>query len=82
VKKVVASFNPKSFLAKVGEGKAISKFGKNQIVFSQGDVAGAARLNQQLGGTFGTTLKHILLEIASCHSASQDICLNVDDAST
>src|ERR1700692_450669 len=32
-------FDPKSFLAKVGEGKAILKFKKNQIVFAQGDVA-------------------------------------------
>jgi CRP/FNR family transcriptional regulator, cyclic AMP receptor protein len=32
-------FDPKSFLAKVGEGKVISKFKKNQIVFAQGDVA-------------------------------------------
>lgn len=33
------SFDPKDFLAKVGEGKAILKFDKNQIVFAQGDVA-------------------------------------------
>ena len=32
-------FDPKSFLAKVGEGKAILKFKKNQIVFAQRDVA-------------------------------------------
>jgi hypothetical protein len=32
-------FDPKSFLAKVGEGKVILKFKKNQIVFAQGDVA-------------------------------------------
>jgi CRP/FNR family transcriptional regulator, cyclic AMP receptor protein len=32
-------FDPKSFLAKVGEGKAILKFKKNQIIFAQGDVA-------------------------------------------
>ena len=34
-------FNPKSFLAKVGEGRSIDRFGKNKIVFSQGDPANA-----------------------------------------
>jgi CRP-like cAMP-binding protein len=33
------SFDPKDFLAKVGEGKAILKFDSNQTVFAQGDVA-------------------------------------------
>src|SRR5882762_1498567 len=33
------AFNPKSFLAKVGEGRSIDRFGKDQIVFSQGDLA-------------------------------------------
>jgi CRP/FNR family transcriptional regulator, cyclic AMP receptor protein len=32
-------FNPKVFLAKVGTGKKISKFRKDQIVFAQGDGA-------------------------------------------
>jgi CRP/FNR family transcriptional regulator, cyclic AMP receptor protein len=32
-------FDPKDFLAKVGEGKALLKFDRNQIVFAQGDVA-------------------------------------------
>jgi CRP/FNR family cyclic AMP-dependent transcriptional regulator len=36
-----AAFDPKIFLAKVGDGKTISKYQKNQIVFSQGDVADA-----------------------------------------
>lgn len=35
------SFNPKSFLAKVGAGKAILKFSKGDVVFSQGDPADA-----------------------------------------
>jgi CRP-like cAMP-binding protein len=34
-------FNPKSFLAKVGEGRSIDRYGKDQIVFSQGDPADA-----------------------------------------
>jgi CRP/FNR family transcriptional regulator, cyclic AMP receptor protein len=34
-------FDPKSFLAKVGEGRSISKYRKNQTVFSQGDLAEA-----------------------------------------
>ena len=33
------SFDPTAFLAKVGEGKTIAKFSKNEIIFSQGDVA-------------------------------------------
>ena len=32
-------FDPKLFLAEVGEGKTILKFDKNQIVFAQGDLA-------------------------------------------
>jgi CRP-like cAMP-binding protein len=35
------AFNPKSFLAKVGEGRSIGKYGKDQIVFSQGEPADA-----------------------------------------
>jgi len=34
-------FDPKAFLAKVGAGKSISKLGKGQNVFVQGDVADA-----------------------------------------
>src|ERR1700692_1150763 len=33
------TFDPKDFLAKVGTGKAILNFRKNQHVFEQGDVA-------------------------------------------
>ena len=33
------TFDPKTFLAKVGTGKTILKFRKNQHVFEQGDVA-------------------------------------------
>lgn len=32
-------FDPQHFLAKVGVGKAISKYKKDQIVFSQGEMA-------------------------------------------
>ena len=35
------SFDPKSFLAKVGEGRSIGEYRKDQIVFSQGDPADA-----------------------------------------
>jgi len=41
VKPAKDSFDPKTFLAKVGAGKSISKFGKGQNVFVQGDVADA-----------------------------------------
>ena len=33
------AFDPKAFLAKVGEGKAIVEYLKDQVVFAQGDVA-------------------------------------------
>ena len=36
-----ASFKPKSFLAKVGEGRSIHAYPEAQIVFSQGDSADA-----------------------------------------
>jgi CRP/FNR family transcriptional regulator, cyclic AMP receptor protein len=35
------SFNPKTFLAKVGEGRRIDRYRKDQIVFSQGEPADA-----------------------------------------
>src|SRR6202041_645009 len=34
-----ASFDPKVFLAKVGEGKTIVEYRREQIVFAQGDMA-------------------------------------------
>src|SRR2546430_6141263 len=46
-KRSKASFDPKEFLAKVGEGKTISKYRKDQIVFSQGEVADAVFYIQQ-----------------------------------
>ena len=46
-KRVKASFDPKTFLAKVGEGKTISKYRKDQIVFSQGQIADAVFYIQQ-----------------------------------
>src|SRR3984957_4403018 len=46
-KRVKASFDPKKFLAKVGEGKTIAKYRKDQIVFSQGEVADAVFYIQQ-----------------------------------
>jgi hypothetical protein len=35
------SFDPKAFLARVGEGKTIATYRKDQIVFSQGEIADA-----------------------------------------
>jgi hypothetical protein len=32
-------FDPKLFLAKTGKGRSIGKYRKNQVIFSQGDVA-------------------------------------------
>src|SRR5438445_9961324 len=41
------SFDPKVFLAKVGEGKTIYKYRKDQVIFSQGQVADAVFYIQQ-----------------------------------
>jgi CRP/FNR family transcriptional regulator, cyclic AMP receptor protein len=41
------SFDPKTFLARVGEGKTISKYRRDQVVFSQGQVADAVFYIQQ-----------------------------------
>ena len=46
-KRSKALFDPNIFLAKVGEGKTISKYRKDQIVFSQGEVADAVFYVQQ-----------------------------------
>jgi CRP/FNR family transcriptional regulator, cyclic AMP receptor protein len=35
------TFDPSAFLAKVGEGKTISRLRKNEVIFSQGEVADA-----------------------------------------
>src|ERR1700719_1368396 len=40
-------FDPKRFLARVGKGKTISKFRKDQVVFSQGQVADTVFYIQQ-----------------------------------
>jgi CRP/FNR family transcriptional regulator, cyclic AMP receptor protein len=41
------TFDPKIFLTKAGEGKAISKYRKDQTVFSQGEAADAVFYIQQ-----------------------------------
>jgi CRP/FNR family transcriptional regulator, cyclic AMP receptor protein len=33
------SFDPQNFLAKVGAGKTISRYQKDQVIFSQGEAA-------------------------------------------
>jgi CRP/FNR family transcriptional regulator, cyclic AMP receptor protein len=40
-KKIRPSFDPKTFLASVGEGKTITKYQKGEAVFAQGDLADA-----------------------------------------
>jgi CRP/FNR family cyclic AMP-dependent transcriptional regulator len=42
-----ATFDPKIFLAKGGKGKTVSKYQKDQIVFSQGEAADAVFYIQQ-----------------------------------
>jgi CRP/FNR family transcriptional regulator, cyclic AMP receptor protein len=46
-KKVKAPFDPQKFLANVGEGKIVSTYRQDQIVFSQGSVADAVFYIQQ-----------------------------------
>ena len=46
-KKAKAAFDPKKFLAKVGEGKTVTSYRKDQIVFSQGQIADAVFYIQQ-----------------------------------
>jgi CRP/FNR family transcriptional regulator, cyclic AMP receptor protein len=46
-KRVKASFDSKIFLTKVSEGKTISRYRKDQVVFSQGQVADAVFYIQQ-----------------------------------
>jgi CRP-like cAMP-binding protein len=46
-KEAKASFDPKIFLARVGEGKTVAKYRKNQIIFSQGQIADAVFYIQQ-----------------------------------
>jgi CRP/FNR family cyclic AMP-dependent transcriptional regulator len=36
-----ASFDPKTFLARVGDGRSLTKYRKGQIVFSQGEIGDA-----------------------------------------
>jgi CRP-like cAMP-binding protein len=40
-KRAKATFDPKIFLAKVGEGKKVTQYRRGQIVFSQGEIADA-----------------------------------------
>ena len=40
-RRVAASFSPKIFLAQVSKGKTISKYAKNEPIFSQGQIADA-----------------------------------------
>ena len=40
-KRARVSFDPKNFLARVGDGKTVTEYQKDQIVFAQGDVAEA-----------------------------------------
>jgi CRP/FNR family cyclic AMP-dependent transcriptional regulator len=46
-KRAKAPFDPKIFLAKVGEGKTISQYRKDQIAFTQGDAGDAVFYIQQ-----------------------------------
>src|SRR5579859_7009881 len=41
MKATAKSFDPRSFLAKVGQGRTIAAYRKNQPIFAQGDPADA-----------------------------------------
>ena len=41
------SFDPKAFLAKIGDGHGVGKYRKDQVIFSQGDPADAVFYVQQ-----------------------------------
>jgi hypothetical protein len=43
------AFDPKEFLARVGEGKTIAEFRKDQVVFAQGDAANAVFIFKRVG---------------------------------
>ena len=40
-KRAKAAFDPKTFLAKMGEGNTIAQYAKDQVIFSQGEIANA-----------------------------------------
>ena len=42
-----AAFEPKTFLAKIGDGKTITEYQKDQVVFSQGGKADAVFLHPE-----------------------------------
>jgi CRP/FNR family cyclic AMP-dependent transcriptional regulator len=46
-KKVKVTFDPQKFLANVGEGKIVSNYRRDQVVFSQGEIADAVFYIQQ-----------------------------------
>ena len=46
-KRIKPKFDPKKFLAKVGEGKTVLKYQRGQIVCSQGEAADAVFYIQQ-----------------------------------
>lgn len=41
MKETASAFDPKAFLAKLGDGKTIVAYQRNQVIFAQGDVADA-----------------------------------------
>jgi CRP/FNR family cyclic AMP-dependent transcriptional regulator len=43
------SFDPKSFLAKVGEGRSIGAYHKDQIVIAQGDLRMRSSTSREAG---------------------------------
>ena len=47
------SFDPKSLLAKVGEGHSVRKYRENEVVFSQGDLRMPCSYQERKGQGYG-----------------------------
>jgi CRP-like cAMP-binding protein len=63
-----AAFNPKSFLAKVGEGRSIGWYRKDQIVFAQGDPADAVFYIQSGGVAAAATYGDLKVAGVCCRA--------------
>jgi CRP/FNR family transcriptional regulator, cyclic AMP receptor protein len=64
--KIEPPFDPKVFLAKIGEGRSLADYQKNQKVFSQGDSADAVFYIQK-GQVKLTVVSRQGKEAVNCH---------------
>ena len=73
-KKATASFEPTTFLAKVGDGKAVSKYQNGQIIFSQGDSADCSKITTYTDEKLGAKGGSILSDLSSICSRGCRAC--------